>query len=165
VLILIVIVLSIEIYRLVPWRYILLNTHTQTELESSKDIPDIDVLAEEFPGVPEEEEELESDDIPLNTSLEIPSKKHQEVKVLPADEPEKTSQSPKQILVSNAEKQPESATSVQTRSKTPKRPVNIVVQLSQEQAGRYLSQKAEPFPTAENNSILRRHYERKGTVF
>ena len=161
--ILIVAVSSIAIYRLMPWEYIQLEppfSEKQLIVGRSEEIPEINILEgdEFFVNVGEENYGENGIISSSRTQEETPqaSEKSQSGKSV-----EESLHSEILLLSKTTEVVNTLPTQKVKSRKAPKRPIDIVVQLSPEQANRFPLQNQEPFPTIENNSILRRHYEQK----
>ena len=67
-----------------------------------------------------------------------------------------------QRVVQNQEPKPQQLVASITRQ--PQKSLDIIVQLSSTERAKFLPKEQQPFPTAENNVVVRRYYEKKHTI-
>ena len=162
-LVILVIAIAIAIYHLIPWRYMwpMKVSRTQEAILEPLELPVVNTWESEGTLSPERQ--------PVKKSQPAKSPRLLAAKP-PTKQPEKTSLPPKVPVAksSSREKRTKLASQIPPAPPPAKklkggsvRAGNIVVQLSPTQAKRFLSQEKDPFPTIENNSILRRHHQQK----
>ncbi len=168
VLMLIVVVLSVQVYRLIPWRYLRPASLSETvEPVELPEMPELDALNIEGklrtvnpqslhlrqPASPASAKRRTSE---AAAPIKVPVKKSssQELSIKATPPPQKQSRAPNRKRAFERSAKP-----VETA------PTKIYVQLSSVQAKTFLHQPQIPFPTIENNSILRRHSKQKHASF
>ncbi|PIE35619.1 hypothetical protein CSA56_03440 [candidate division KSB3 bacterium] len=161
VFVLIVIVLSVEIYQQIPWRYMRTNSVSEPEeatLDAPEEFSKIEALENGKNVVAGQEGASDRQQhVALEHSDKQPVPKTPVVKVTPrVQHVQQSSDGPV-----SKKKDPPQSSSRNIPQEHVKTPDAILVQLQAERVQDYFSQTDTPFPTVENNSILRRHQQQK----
>ena len=166
---LLIIVLTVQLFRLIPWRYIhplrISETVEPVELPQTPELDALDLEGRRRPPEPQSSKVRRIAEL----SASAATRRNGPVASVEAPVKESSSQEQPATAAPIAKQAPRISSrkhpfkSLAQPIKT--RPTHILVQLTSLYPSNVPLQSQTPFPTIENNSILRRHYEQKRRTY